>query len=40
MDELPSLATLVEKQTVLGNKDVVLSAERYFEKVYHKQNLN
>jgi type I restriction enzyme M protein len=31
MDELPILATLVEKQTVLGNKDVVLSAERYFE---------
>lgn len=25
-----SLATLVEKETVLGNKDVVLSAERYF----------
>jgi type I restriction enzyme M protein len=31
LDELPSLATLVEKKTVLGNKDVVLSAERYFE---------
>jgi type I restriction enzyme M protein len=31
-DDLPSLATLVEKETVLGNKDVVLSAERYFEK--------
>lgn len=30
-DELPSLATLVEKETVLGNKDIVLSAERYFE---------
>lgn len=30
--DLPSLATLVEKETVLGNKDVVLSAERYFEK--------
>lgn len=33
--ELPSLATLVEKETVLDNKDVILSAERYFE----KQNL-
>lgn len=32
LDELPSLATLVEKQTVLGNKDVVLNAERYFER--------
>lgn len=31
-DDLPSLATLVEKETVLGNKDIVLSAERYFEK--------
>ena len=31
-DELPTLATLVEKETVLGNKDVVLTAERYFEK--------
>jgi type I restriction enzyme M protein len=30
-DDLPSLATLVEKEIVLGNKDVVLSAERYFE---------
>ncbi len=29
---LPSIATLVEKEIVLGNKDVVLSAERYFEK--------
>ena len=28
-----SLATLVEKEIVLGNKDVVLSAERYFETV-------
>jgi type I restriction enzyme M protein len=32
-EDLPSLATLVEKETVLGNKDAVLSAERYFEKV-------
>ncbi len=31
MDDLPILATMVDKQTVLGNKDVVLSAERYFE---------
>lgn len=30
-EDLPSLATLVEKETVLGNKDIVLSAERYFE---------
>ncbi len=29
---LQTIATLVEKETVLGNKDVVLSAERYFEK--------
>jgi len=32
-DELPSLATLVEKEIILGNKDFVLSAERYFETV-------
>ena len=32
-EDLPSLATLVEKKIVLGNKDVVLSAERYFETV-------
>jgi len=30
-EDLPTLATLVGKKTVLGNKDVVLSAERYFE---------
>ena len=30
-EDLPSLATIVEKSTVLGNKDVVLNAERYFE---------
>ncbi|MBL7813116.1 MAG: N-6 DNA methylase [Bacteroidetes bacterium] len=30
-EDLPGLATLVEKEVVLGNKDVVLSAERYFE---------
>lgn len=30
-EDLPSLATLVEKETVLDNKDIVLSAERYFE---------
>lgn len=29
--ELPSLATLVEKETVLANRDIVLSEERYFE---------
>jgi type I restriction enzyme M protein len=31
-EDLPSLATLVEKETVLSNKDIVLTAERYFEK--------
>ncbi len=30
-DELPSLATLIEKEQILENKDIVLSAERYFE---------
>lgn len=30
---IQTIATLVEKETVLGNKDVVLSAERYFETV-------
>ncbi len=30
LDELPSLATMVEKQVVLGNKDFSLSADRYF----------
>jgi type I restriction enzyme M protein len=30
IDDLPSLATLVEKETVLANRDIVLSAERYF----------
>lgn len=29
-NELPAMATFVEKEIVLGNKDVVLSAERYF----------
>jgi type I restriction enzyme M protein len=29
-DKLPSLATLVKKETVLENKDVVLNADRYF----------
>jgi type I restriction enzyme M protein len=28
---IQTIATLVEKETVLGNKDVVLNAERYFE---------
>ena len=31
LEDLPSLATLVLKETVLGNKNVVLCAERYFE---------
>lgn len=31
-EDLPSLATLVDRTTILNNKDVVLSAERYFEK--------
>lgn len=37
-NELPTMATLVEKEIVLGNKDVVLSAERYFvgDKLSHK----
>ena len=30
-EDLPRLATLVEKEIVLGNKDVVLNADRYFE---------
>lgn len=30
-EDLPILATLVEKETVLANRDIVLSAERYFE---------
>jgi type I restriction enzyme M protein len=29
-DNLPSIATLVEKETVLAHRDIVLSAERYF----------
>jgi type I restriction enzyme M protein len=32
-DDLPSLATLVEKQTIIENKDIGLSAERYFKHV-------
>ncbi len=31
IEALPPLATLVEKETILANKDVVLSGERYFE---------
>jgi type I restriction enzyme M protein len=31
IDDLPSLATLVERPTILDNKDIGLSAERYFE---------
>ena len=30
-EDLPPLTTMVEKETVLANKDVVLSGERYFE---------
>ena len=30
--KVQTMATMVEKEIVLGNKDVVLSAERYFEK--------
>jgi type I restriction enzyme M protein len=38
-NELPAMATLVEKEIVLGNKDVGLSAERYFvgEKLFSTQ---
>lgn len=32
-EDLPSLATLVEKQTIIENKDIGLSAERYFKHV-------
>ncbi|MBK6819420.1 MAG: hypothetical protein IPG85_07385 [Bacteroidetes bacterium] len=32
-NDLPTLATLVEKEIVLGNKDVGLSAERYFKHI-------
>jgi type I restriction enzyme M protein len=31
-EDLPSLATLVERALILNNKDIGLSAERYFEK--------
>ena len=31
-EDLPSLATLVERVTILNNKEIGLSAERYFEK--------
>lgn len=36
-ENLPSIATLVNKQTILENKDVVLNSERYFanEKITH-----
>lgn len=36
-EDLPSLATLVERTTILNNKDIGLSAERYFvgEKLTH-----
>jgi len=35
-EDLPSLATLVKKNTILSNKDIVLTAERYFEKQLSK----
>lgn len=31
-EDLPSLATLVERETIINNKDIGLSADRYFEK--------
>jgi len=31
-EDLPSIATLVEKKAVLENKDVILSGEKYYEK--------
>lgn len=34
--KVQTIATLVEKETVLANKDIVLSAERYFEKAISK----
>jgi hypothetical protein len=30
-EDLPKLATLVEKQLIIENKDINLNAERYFE---------
>lgn len=38
-DDLPNFATLVEKETILKNKDFGLSADRYFvgEKLTHKE---
>jgi type I restriction enzyme M protein len=40
VNELPSLATLVSKETVLANKDIGLSAERYFETKKVKSEFN
>ena len=39
-EDLPGLATLVEKEIVLENKDLVLSAERYFEKEVPQTEFN
>lgn len=36
LDELPSLATLVEKEIIINNKEINLNAERYFEKIIHQ----
>ncbi|TAF81895.1 MAG: restriction endonuclease subunit M/S [Sphingobacteriales bacterium] len=38
--QIQTIATLVEKETVLGNKDIVLSAERYFEKQARSEKWN
>jgi type I restriction enzyme M protein len=38
--QIQTIATLVEKETVLGNKDVVLSAERYFEAKISQTNFD
>ncbi len=36
--DLPSLATLVERETVINNKDVGLNADRYFENEIRQSN--
>ena len=40
LDEMPGLATLVEKEIVLGNKDTVLSAKGILKQRFRKRNLN
>lgn len=37
-EELPSLATLVERETIINNKDVGLNADRYFENKVRQSN--